>query len=115
MTVERGGIGDITRGFRRGLRNLRIVSYLTIRTNKVNTSFGMSICGGKRKSNPGLYYFADEQQKFFLSYDMLEQRDVSLPYEEVHPEAANLGRRESVESSRKVSGKQTGGGSTTES
>lgn len=51
------------------------------------------------------------QQKFFLSYDMLEQRDVSLPYEEANPEAAKLERRGSMENSRKVSGKQIGSGS----
>jgi len=49
--------------------------------------------------------------KFFLSYDMLEQRDVSLPYEEAHPEAAKLERRGSMETSRKVSsGKPIGSG-----
>ncbi len=42
---------------------------------------------------------------------MLEQRDVSLPYEEANPEAAKLERRGSMES-RKVSAKQIGGGST---
>jgi hypothetical protein len=51
----------------------------------------------------------DVQQKFFLSYDMLEQRDASLPYEEANPEAAKLERRGSMEASRKVSGKQIGG------
>jgi len=51
------------------------------------------------------------QQKFFLSYDMLEQRDVSLPYEEANPEAAKLERRGSMENSRKVLGKQIGSGS----
>jgi len=51
------------------------------------------------------------KQKFFLSYDMLEQRDVSLPYEEAHPEAAKLERRGSMETSRKVSsGKPIGSG-----
>lgn len=53
---------------------------------------------------------ADVQQKFFLSYDMLEQRDVSLPYEEANPEAAKLERRGSMEASRKVSGKHIGSG-----
>ena len=48
------------------------------------------------------------QQKFYLSYDMLEQRDVSLPFEEANPEAAKLERRGSMEASRKVSGKQIG-------
>jgi hypothetical protein len=43
---------------------------------------------------------------------MLEQRDVSLPYEEANPEAAKLERRGSMESSRKVSAKQIGSGST---
>jgi hypothetical protein len=52
---------------------------------------------------------ADIQQKFFLSYDMLEQRDTSLPYEEANPEAAKLERRGSMEALRKVSGKQIGG------
>src|ERR1700724_4581396 len=52
LIVERGGIGDITRGFRCGLRNLRIVSYPTIHTSKENTSFGMSTCGRKQKSEP---------------------------------------------------------------
>ena len=61
--------------------------------------------------NPPVYYFTDEQQKFFLSYDMLEQRDVSLLYEEANPEAAKLERRGSMETSRKVSGKQIGSGS----
>jgi hypothetical protein len=42
---------------------------------------------------------------------MLEQRDVSLPYEESNPEAAKLERRGSMENSRKVSGKQIGSGS----
>jgi hypothetical protein len=45
---------------------------------------------------------------------MLEQRDVSLLYEEANPEAAKLERRGSMETSRKVSGKQIGSGSTTE-
>jgi hypothetical protein len=42
------------------------------------------------------------QQKFYLSYDMLEQRDVSLPYEEANPEAAKLERGANVET-RKIS------------
>jgi hypothetical protein len=50
------------------------------------------------------------KQKFFLSYDMLEIRDTSLPYEEANPDAVKLERRSSVES-RKVSGKQIGSGS----
>ena len=42
---------------------------------------------------------------------MLEQRDVSLPYEEAFPEAYKLEpRRNPVELSRKVSGKAIVGG-----
>ena len=52
------------------------------------------------------------KQKFFLSYDMLEQRDMSLPYEDAYPEAAKLEKRGSTESSRKNSGKQIGNAST---
>jgi len=54
------------------------------------------------------------KQKFFLSYDMLEIRDTSLPYEELNPEAVKLERRSSVES-RKVPGRQIGSGSGAES
>jgi hypothetical protein len=43
---------------------------------------------------------------------MLEQRDASLPYEESNPEAAKLERKGSMETLRKTSGKQIGGGST---
>lgn len=53
------------------------------------------------------------QQKFFLSYDMLEQRDVSLPYEDANPEALNLERTNSSELRQAGSGKQiVGGGGT---
>jgi hypothetical protein len=43
---------------------------------------------------------------------MLEQRDVSLQYEDANPEAAKLERKGSGEPLRKTSGKQIGGGST---
>lgn len=46
---------------------------------------------------------------------MLEQRDVSLAYDEANPEAAKLERRGSMETARKVSGKPIGSGSTAES
>jgi hypothetical protein len=45
---------------------------------------------------------------------MLEQRDVTLPYEEANPEAAKLERGPNVET-RKVSSKQITGQQGTES
>jgi hypothetical protein len=66
LIVERGGIGDITRGFRCGLRNLRIVPYPTIHTSKENTSFGMSTCGRKQKSEPRSIALLMNTAKVFL-------------------------------------------------